>query len=233
MIVGMNSLGENLGKLAQLVARVMAGPIKALLILAGVVVAVVAVLAAVLVLREDSPGTVGTVITVAIPVLLVIPLLVLALRRRRWLAATKSLGTDHSVITGHTSTTSEPSTSTELTPADLTERLEDEMRGREGEEDVQALFDAMNESRVPGADRGAGAGLTRAMSRGRLGPIGYALSRLERAQRALVTAAGGPVAVPYLREDLRITVAGLIGTILALPLGVLTAIVLALVLLTQ
>lgn len=229
----MNSLGENLGKLAQVVARVMAGPLKALLVLAGGVVAVVAVLAAVLVLREDSPGIVGTVITVAIPVLLVIPILVLASRRRRWLSATEDLGTEHSVITGRTSMTSESSSSTELTPADLTERVEENMRGREGEEDVQALFDAVTESRAPASDRGAGAGLTRAMSRGRLGPIGYALSRLERAQRALLTAAGGPVAAPYLREDLRITAAALIGTMLAFPLGVLAAIVLALVLLTQ
>ncbi|HLS15873.1 MAG TPA: hypothetical protein VK095_15300, partial [Beutenbergiaceae bacterium] len=124
-------------------------------------------------------------------------------------------------------------TGQELIPADLTERIEQDMHGREGADDVQAVFDAMNEGRAPGSEQGAGGRMTRALSRGRLGPIGRALSKLERAQRALLTAAGGPVAAPYLRDDLRVSVAAMAGTLLVLPLAALAAIILALVLLTQ
>lgn len=229
----MNSLPQNLGKLARIVGLVLAGPTKVLLVLATGLVAVVAVLAAVLVLRPDAPGPVGTAIAIAVPVLLAVPVLVLASRRHRWLQATADLDTEHRTITGTTSPHSEKSTGQELTPADLTERIEQDMHGKEGADDVQAVFDAMNEGRAPGPEQGAGARMTRALSRGRLGPIGRALSKLERAQRALLTAAGGPVAAPYLREDLRVSVAAMAGTLLVLPLAALAAIILALVLLTQ
>lgn len=228
----MNSLPQNLGKLARVVGLVLAGPTKALLVLATGLVAVVAVLAAVLVLRPNAPGPVGTAFAIAAPVLLAVPVLVLASRRRRWLAATADLDTEHHTITG-TNAHAEQATGQELTPADLTERIEQDMHGKEGADDVQAVFDAMNEGRAPGSEQGAGARMTRALSRGRLGPIGRALAKLERAQRALLTAAGGPVAAPYLREDLRVSVAAMAGTLLVLPLAALAAIILALVLLTQ
>ena len=49
--------------------------------------------------------------------------------------------------------------------------------------------------------------------------------RIEAAQRAGLRAAGGPVNAPYLRDDLRVTLAALIGTLVAIPLAVLGSIV--------
>ena len=45
--------------------------------------------------------------------------------------------------------------------------------------------------------------------------------RVEAAQRAGLRAAGGPVNAPYLRDDLRVTLGALIGTIAAIPLALL------------
>ncbi len=47
--------------------------------------------------------------------------------------------------------------------------------------------------------------------------------RVEAAQRALLRAAGGPVNAPYLRDDLRVTLLAFLGTVAAIPLGVLGA----------
>ena len=47
------------------------------------------------------------------------------------------------------------------------------------------------------------------------------------AQRALLRAAGGPVNAPYLRDDLRVTLVAFLGTVAAIPLGVLGAFVCA------
>lgn len=55
--------------------------------------------------------------------------------------------------------------------------------------------------------------------------------RIEAAQRAALAAAGGPVHAPYLRDDLRITVLALIGTLAAVPLASFGAIVTAFALL--
>ena len=49
--------------------------------------------------------------------------------------------------------------------------------------------------------------------------------RVEAAQRALLRAAGGPVNAPYLRDDLRVTLVAFLGTVAAIPLGVLGAFV--------
>lgn len=43
------------------------------------------------------------------------------------------------------------------------------------------------------------------------------LPRVEAAQRAMVRAAGGVVAAPYLKDDLRITLVTFLGTIAAIP----------------
>jgi len=51
--------------------------------------------------------------------------------------------------------------------------------------------------------------------------------RVEAAQRALLRAAGGPVNAPYLRDDLRVTLVAFLGTVAAIPLGVLGAFVCA------
>lgn len=55
--------------------------------------------------------------------------------------------------------------------------------------------------------------------------------RVEAAQRALLRAAGGPVNAPYLRDDLRVTLVAFLGTVAAIPLGVLGAFVCAFALL--
>lgn len=58
------------------------------------------------------------------------------------------------------------------------------------------------------------------------------LPRVEAAQRAALVAAGGAVHAPYLRDDLRVTIAALIGTLLAVPLSILGWIVTAVALLS-
>lgn len=227
MIVGMPALNENLGALASGLGRLFAFPTKVLLVLAGGVVGVLGILLTVLI-TSSGASTVTMVIFGVLWLLLVIPVVLFAVRRRRWLVATQQ-GTPPAaqiVMPGS-------STSTELQTVDLTSRVQEEMRGREGEDDVRALFDAMTESRAPGSDHGTGARVTRVFSIGRLSPIGRALGGIDRAQRGLLTAAGGPVNAPYLKDDLRISAAALAGTLIAIPVGALAVIILALVLLTQ
>lgn len=57
------------------------------------------------------------------------------------------------------------------------------------------------------------------------------LPRVEATQRALVRAAGGVVNAPYLRDDLRVTLLAVLGTVLAIPLAVLGVFLAAFVLL--
>lgn len=59
------------------------------------------------------------------------------------------------------------------------------------------------------------------------------LPRVEAAQRAGLLAAGGPVNAPYLRDDLRVTVAALLGTLAAIPLATLGSIVTAVLVLAS
>lgn len=59
------------------------------------------------------------------------------------------------------------------------------------------------------------------------------LPRVEAAQRAALVAAGGPVHAPYLRDDLRVTVAALLGTLAAVPISVLGWVVTGVLLLTR
>lgn len=55
--------------------------------------------------------------------------------------------------------------------------------------------------------------------------------RIEATQRAAVAAAGGTVNAPYLKDDLRVTLLALLGTLAAIPLATLGAIVTAIALL--
>lgn len=57
------------------------------------------------------------------------------------------------------------------------------------------------------------------------------LPRVEATQRALVRAAGGVVNAPYLRDDLRVTLLAVVGTLLAIPLATLGVFLAAFVLL--
>lgn len=56
------------------------------------------------------------------------------------------------------------------------------------------------------------------------------LPRVEAAQRAALVAAGGRVRAPYLADDLRVTILALLGTLAAIPLGILGAVVTAVLL---
>ncbi|MPV37203.1 hypothetical protein [Georgenia subflava] len=57
------------------------------------------------------------------------------------------------------------------------------------------------------------------------------LPRVEAAQRAARVAAGGTVHAPYLRDDLRVTIVALLGTVAAIPLSFVGALVTAVLLL--
>lgn len=59
------------------------------------------------------------------------------------------------------------------------------------------------------------------------------LPRVEAAQRAALVAAGGTVRAPYLADDLRVTILALLGTLAAVPLGTLGAVVTAVLLLAS
>lgn len=226
IIVCMSVLSDNLGALAKVLGRLLAFPTKVLLVMATGVLGVLAILLGVLI-GTGRTSTVGTVILAVVWVLLVLPVISLARRRRRWLRATDDVDRPTQVILPG------PSDSTALTPADLTLRVEHDMRGQPGEEDVRVLFDAVTESRAPGSTHGGGARMTQVFSIGRLSPVGRALGRVDQAQRALLTAAGGPVQAPYLKDDLRISIAALVATLIIVPVGALFAIVVALILLTQ
>ena len=222
----MSSLQNNLGALAQGLGRLFAVPITALLILVAGVLGAFAILITVAIVTSAT-STFWTIFLIAAWALLALPAALLALRGRRWLRTTSDLGTEHQVVLPG------PSQSTDLEPVDLTTRVQEDMRGKPGEDDVRSLFDAVTESRAPGSTRGAGGRVTRVFSIGRLSPVGRVLAKVEQGQRALLTAAGGPVAAPYLKDDLRITVLSLIATLIVLPIGVLSTIILGLVLLTQ
>ncbi|WP_139177633.1 hypothetical protein [Ruania alba] len=212
----MSALDESIGAFARGIGRFLRLPTGALLILATAALTLATVLAVVNALTAE-PMTVGHVVVLALPVLLAAPVVAFAIRRRRWLRLTE--------------TSSGPVVSTEvLGPDDLADRVEEQMRGQPGAEDVQVVLDAFTESQLP-AGYGAGR-MGRWLGSGRLGIVGYAFTRVEKAQRALLVAAGGPMHAPYLKDDLRISGLALLGTVLVVPLASLLAIILALVLLT-
>ncbi|HLS25154.1 MAG TPA: hypothetical protein VK063_04695 [Beutenbergiaceae bacterium] len=222
----MTSLAERLGVLARSVGQVLSLPTKALAVIAGGVLVITGLLAVGFITRPTT-GAAATVVVIVIWVLLALPVVMLARRRRKWLDRTEQAATTHQVILPG------PAESSEVIPADLTSQIYEDMHGQPGQEDVQVLFEAFTESRAPEPSRGAGARVTRVFSMGRLAPIGRALGSVERAQRALLTAAGGTAGAPYLKDDLRLTIASFLGTLVAIPLAALTGIVLALILLTQ
>lgn len=226
---GMSSLSDTLGALARGGAQLLRIPTAMLLGWAGLVVLVLALEVWALLAPPGGPGVLGSGVVVALVALLALPVVVLAIRRSRWLRLTEQAAatpTTGPVVIGGT---------TDLVTIDqLGDRIEDEMSGVEGEEDVRAVMDAFTEIQLPEATRrGAGARLTRAFGVGRLAIIGRVFGRMERAQRALLTAAGGPVRAPYLVDDLRVTVAAFVGTLVTIGVGGLTVLVLAAVLLSR
>lgn len=225
----MSSLSDTLGALARGGGQLLRLPTALLLGWAGLVLLILSLQVWGLLASADPPGTAGSVVLVVLVVLLALPVVVLALRRQRWLRltqqATTEAGASHVVIGG----------STDMVTIDrLGDRIEDEITGMEGEEDIRAVMDAFTEIQLPEARRrGAGARMTRALGVGRLSIIGRVFGRMERAQRALLTAAGGPVRAPYLVDDLRVTVAAFVGTLVTIVVGGLAVLVLAAVLLSR
>ena len=98
MIVTMSSLPEHLGILARTVGQLLSLPTKALTIMAGFVLVIVALLTTGYATRE-STGAVATVVVIALWVALALPVVTLARRRRKWLRRTEQDATgDHQVI---------------------------------------------------------------------------------------------------------------------------------------
>lgn len=223
----MSSLSENLGAFARGGAHLLRLPTAFLLGWASLILVILVGQVWALLEPDGRPGTIGTVLLVAFLVLLALPVVVLGLRRRRWLRLTETSATADrpTVVVG----------SQDLIRIDsLSDKVEDDMSGIEGEEDVRAVMNAFTEVNLPEVGRrGAGARMTRLFGVGRLAIIGRVFGRMERAQRALLTAAGGPTKAPYLVDDLRVTVAAFVGTLLTICLGGLTILVLAAVLLAR
>lgn len=85
-------------------------------------------------------------------------------------------------------------------------------------------------ARVPGEEELAA--WTEAMDEGRVRTARW-FPRVEATQRALVRAAGGTVQAPYLKDDLRVTLVAFLGTVAAIPFGVLGTFVSAFALLLR
>ncbi|WP_156250329.1 hypothetical protein [Pseudactinotalea terrae] len=223
----MSSLSESLGAFARGGAQLLRFPTAFLLGWACIVLLILTLEVWALLAGDGGPGTVGAVLLILFLALLALPVVVLALRRRRWLR-----------LTAESETTARPvvtDTSVDLIRIDsLSDKVEDDMSGLEGEEDVRAVMDAFTEVQLPEASRrSTGARLTRALGVGRFAVIGRVFGRMERAQRALLRAAGGPTKAPYLVDDLRVTVAAFAGTMLTIAVGGLTILVMAAVLLAR
>jgi len=214
----MSALPESIGQLARVLSQLFRLPTAALLVLAGTVSSL-ALLFAVINLATADPAGTGHWVVLVLAILLVLPVATFAVLRWRWF---HRLGSGPTVI------------STEVvSPSDLADRVSSQMGDVPGGEDAQVLMDALAEGRMPaGMGTGKKPRLTRWLGSGRLGILGYALTRVEQLQRALLVAAGGPMAAPYLKDDLRWSTLAFVGTLIAVPLASLLAIILALVLLT-
>lgn len=214
----MSSLPDSIGQLARALSQLFRLPTAALLVLAGVANAF-AVLFAVLNLTTADPAGAGDWVVLGLVILVALPVATFALLRWRWF---HRLGSPPAVV------------STEVvSPSDLADRVSDQMGDVPDAEDAQILMDALAEGRMPAGFGTTGRSrLTRWLGSGRLGIVGYALTRVEQVQRALLVAAGGPTGAPYLKDDLRLSTLAFLGTLVAVPVGSLLAIILALVLLT-
>jgi hypothetical protein len=226
-MVAMSTLSESLGAFARGGAQLLRFPTAFLLGWAALVLLILTSQVWALLAGDGGPGIVGTVLLIVFLALLGLPVVMLALRRRRWLQ-----------LTAEPVTAARPvvvDSSVDLIRIDsLSDKVEDEMTGLEGEEDVRAVMNAFTEVQLPEASRrNAGARLTRVLGFGRFAVIGRVLGRMERAQRALLTAAGGPAKAPYLVDDLRVTVAAFAGTMLTIAVGGLSILVMAAVLLAR
>lgn len=215
----MSSLPESIGQLARVLSRLFRLPSAAVLVLATAAAGLALVLAVVN-LTTAEPANAGHWVVLGLAVLLAVPVALFGIRRRRWMRAVER---------------SAPAVvSTDLVaPDQLADRVSEQMGDVPGGRDTRIVLEAITEGRLPaGTGTGPRARMTRWLGSGRLGVLGYALTRTEQAQRALLVAAGGPVAAPYLKPDLRVSMLALLGTLVAIPLAGLLAIILALVLLT-
>lgn len=214
----MSSLPESIGTLARVLSGLFRLPSAAVLVLATAA-AGLALILAVVNLTTAEVVTTGHWVVLGLAVLLALPVAVFAIRRRRWF---RSVETSTSAVV-----------STELVgPDELAGRVSDQMGDAPGGEDARVLLAAISEGRMPaGTGAGPRARMTRWLGSGRLGLLGHVLTRLEQAQRGLLVAAGGPVSAPYLKDDLRWSALALLGTLVAIPLAGLLALILALVLL--
>ncbi len=225
-----STLSSTMAALAHGGGRLLRLPTAFLLVWACVVLGVLGLELWALLADPRGPGPVATVILLVLLALLALPVVVLAIRRARWLRLSEAAAS----APGTTVVDGVPATTDVVTIDALGDRIEDEMIGVEGEHDVRAVMNAFTEIQLPTTERrGAGARMTAMFGVGRLAVIGRVFGRMERAQRALMTAAGGRANAPYLVDDLRVTVAAFVGTLVTIGIGSLGVLVLAAVLLTR
>jgi hypothetical protein len=115
------------------------------------------------------------------------------------------------------------------------ERLQSQTAGLDPQRTVTAMDGSVI---VYGSERVGGPGqderdlLSAAMAENAVRTARF-FPRIEAAQRAGLLAAGGPANAPYLRDDLRVTVAALLGTLAAVPLATVGSVVTAILLLSR
>lgn len=215
----MTSLPDAIGQLARALSLLFRLPTAAVLVLAGAVSSLAVLFAVINIVIADATSP-GQWVVLAVAILLGLPVLIFAVLRWRWFHRLQAAAPT-------------PVSTEVVSPSDLADQVSSQMGDVPGGEDAQVLMDALAEGRMPaGMGNSRGSRLTRWLGSGRLGILGYALTRIEQVQRALLVAAGGPVAAPYLKDDLRLSTMAFLGSLVAVPLAGLLAIILALVLLT-
>src|SRR5690606_15115480 len=126
---GMSGLSDTLAALARGGGQLLRVPTALLLGWAGLVLLVLALEVWALLAPAGGPGPVGSALLVALVALLAVPVVVLAVRRRRWLRLTRQASAEAAsatVVVGG---------STDLVTIDaLGDRVEDEISGMDGEE---------------------------------------------------------------------------------------------------
>src|SRR5699024_114901 len=160
----MSSLPESIGQLARALSHLFRLPSAAILLLATAA-AGVALLLAVVNRTAAAPASAGHRVVLGLPVLPAPPAALVAVRRPRWVRAVE--GSPPAAVT------------TDLVaPDELAGRVSAQMGPAPGGQDVHVVLEAITEGRVPpGAGSGPRARMTRWLGSGRLGVLGYALTR--------------------------------------------------------
>ena len=206
----MTTTGDLLNQVVPTLVRVARRPGAVLLRVAASMIGLLALLGLVRGLTGDEVAGDGVAAWVPLVLagVLAVPVVILAVRRERLQAQTQGLDL-HRVVVASRGTLVVPDGDPLRDPLRNSER--NSQRDSQQQE-LDSLSAAMAENAVRTA---------------RFFP------RVEAAQRAALLAAGGPVNAPYLRDDLRVTIGALVGTVAAVPLAGLGVIVTAVLLLAN